>query len=313
MHINIVFTEDKKSRIFHDIFQRFVDSSLHWKISISETPLPDADLYHYQRPQMEVALTQPSVVTVHHDPNDPDPFVEFSHFEPRYREANAIICLNTLQQQFLMNIGITNTCVVGHGFDHRLFDKRPIRKYSREKKVIFGLISKRYGRRFKGEVYLYELMLRLDPERVKFLMVGEGRTRDAAFAHDLGFQSDCFEVLPYRLFPEIYRTIDFLLMVSTFEGGPANLPEAVASGTPILATPVGMAPDLITPNKNGIFLSGDPNADIDKINKLLLNQENQWNELMRGANLINSAVTWNTVIEKHYSLYQTVLNGSFSN
>ena len=53
-----------------------------------------------------------------------------------------------------------------------------LKTYQPERKLKLGVISKRYDRRFKGEVYQEELMLRLDPERFSFIFVGAGRTED---------------------------------------------------------------------------------------------------------------------------------------
>ena len=90
LHVNFVISEDKASRIFAMIFQRFLDCG-ELSVTISRKPIPRADVYHYHRPQMEHDLGRRSVVTVHHDLDDPDPFVRFSGFERQYRQADRII------------------------------------------------------------------------------------------------------------------------------------------------------------------------------------------------------------------------------
>ena len=313
--VNFVISEDKNSRIFHDIFKRFTDTECEMKVKISERPVSDCDLFHYHRPQMEDVLVGPSVVTVHHDLSDPDRFVKYERFHDRYAEADKVICLNSIQQAILNNEkGIRNTIVIPHGYDDKVFTAK--KRVVKKEKLTLGVVSKRYDRRFKGEVLLYELMNRLPPSKFEFLFVGEGRSEDAARAHGLGFSVRVFENLPYRIFSSLYDVIDILLMTSNFEGGPANLPEAIASGTPIASTHVGMAPDLIIEGENGLFLIGNPRADFKALYSLTENNFAQYYELLEGAARANTAITWQQVIERHHNCYMSILNESkvdFSN
>lgn len=306
MHVNFVLSEDKFSRIFYEIFQRFLDSHHDWRISVTERPHRAADVHHFHRPQMEARLPANSVVTVHHDLFDPDPFVSWDVFRQRYREAAHIICLNSNQQETLAARGFTNTTVIPHGFDAGLFAKQPLRRVA-DRKFTFGVISKRYPRRFKGEVFLYELLQRLPVDKVRLLFVGEGRTEDALFAMRLGFDAAAHEVMPYRLFPKVYEAMDALLMVSNFEGGPANLPEAVASGTPVVCTAVGMAPDMVRDGENGLILKGEPDADAALIRKLVSDEGGLLRRLIYGAQRASTAHTWDAVIDLHYQLYCQLL------
>lgn len=173
MLVNFVISQDKKSRIFSDIFRRYMDAEGLLRVVVSEKPIDDANVYHYHRPQMETSLSAPSVVTVHHDLEDPDPFVAYERFHARYKEADHIVCLNSLQQEFLRKNGIEHTSIIPHGYDESLFTKKPIKAYDKNRKAVFGIISKRYPRRFKGEVYLYDLLNFLPPEEVRFVLVGE--------------------------------------------------------------------------------------------------------------------------------------------
>lgn len=63
----------------------------------------------------------------------------------------------------------------------------------------------------------------------------------------------------YEDTPDCYRALDLYIVASRDEGGPLALPESMASGIPIVSTPVGMAPDMIRHGENG-FLSGEEDA-----------------------------------------------------
>jgi glycosyltransferase involved in cell wall biosynthesis len=308
MKINFVLTQDLKSQIFYDIFRRYVDNTLGMDVIISEKPEPGADIYHYHRVHLEETLVQPAVMTVHHDPVDADPWLEPEKFYRHYRQAAMVVCLNSLQQQHLKALGIPNCCVIPHGYDAALFSKKPLRTFDPNRKIVLGFTSRRYSRRFKGEVLLYEIMHRIDPERFSFFFVGQGRHEDANIARNAGFDVTVFEYLPYPLYPKVYEKIDFLLMVSNFEGGPANLPEAVSSGTPIIGTRIGMAADLIQEGVNGMFVSRrSPGKAEQLFADIACNANNIYDRLVEGAHRLNTAITWDEVIAMHARMYADLI------
>ena len=308
MLINFVISKDLNSGILRDIYQRYTDyASDELSIVISEQPVEQADIYHYHRPHLETKLVSPAVVTVHHDPEDIDHWLEPAKFEGRYREADMVVCLNSLQVNFYKNQGIEHTCIIPHGYDTKILYNDIPKTYQPEGKLKLGVISKRYDRRFKGEVYQQELMLRLDPERFSFIFVGAGRTEDVFMARNLGFEAEVFELLPYRMFGNLYKSMDFLLMVSNYEGGPANLPEAIASGTPMLCTKVGMAPDMVLDGVNGFFLSGNIDQDMTIFNKIAHNENGIVEHLFQGSIRERTAISWEQVIEKHLDMYRNII------
>jgi len=52
--------------------------------------------------------------------------------------------------------------------------------------------------------------------------------------------------------PAFYSSMDALLVASRFEGGPYTMLEAMACGTPVIATPVGLVPEVIEDGISGI-------------------------------------------------------------
>ncbi len=63
-----------------------------------------------------------------------------------------------------------------------------------------------------------------------------------------------------------------LLMTSYSEGGPRVVVEAMACGVPVLATPVGVVPDLIKSGESGEIIDWDVDDISKKANKLLNDQ-----------------------------------------
>ncbi len=59
------------------------------------------------------------------------------------------------------------------------------------------------------------------------------------------------QLVPY------YHALDIYLVTSREEGGPMGLMESMASGVPVASTRVGMAPDLIAPDVNGMIAESE--------------------------------------------------------
>lgn len=302
MIVNHVMSNDVNSGIFNDIMRYFtVYSSDDVEIVVSNKPVSNADVYHYHRPHLEEKLKSPSVCTVHHDLNETDNWLDYNKFDPVYRAATRVICLNTEQKKFLSARNIKNTIVIPHGYNPNIFPCEKEFKVKEVEKVTLGLVSKRYGRKVKGEEYIYELVKYLSPTDFKFILVGEGRSYDAEIIRKLGFDVKVFEFLPYVMFDSLYSEIDLLLMTSYHEGGPANIPEAVATGTPIAGNPIGMVADYLVDGENGFMLTMDPAVDY----LCFLNYKNNMYDYKLSAyKKINTAITWKSNIDLHMDLYK---------
>lgn len=121
---------------------------------------------------------------------------------------------------------------------------------------------------------LIEAAAELPPE-YKILLVGWGPLHapllelanarvPGRFAFALG--TDCFG--------DYYEAIDALCMVSTEEGCPLVVLEAMFCGRPVIATEVGAVPELIVDRVNGLTVSGTAASIRDAA--LLLRQYPQW-------------------------------------
>jgi glycosyltransferase involved in cell wall biosynthesis len=243
LRVNHVMSNELKSGIFDD-FIGYLREYSNELIShqVSQEPVADADVFHFHRPHLESRLPPRSVVTVHHDLNESDPWLDFLRFATPYKDAARIVCLNTSQQKWLAERGYDRLEVIPHGYNDRFL--KPTSR-SPNAKIILGLASKRYARRVKGEALFLEIAKRLPAEKFAFILVGAARTQEAAILKEYGFETRVYEHLPYRLFGEFYKEIDGLLILSWHEGGPACIPEAIATATPIISTAVGMALDYV--------------------------------------------------------------------
>jgi len=300
--INHVMSNDVKSKIFEDILGYFKIYSNRCSYHVTERPAHGAMIRHYHRPNLETDLIKPAVVTVHHDLAETDEWLHFSKYEPLYRQADLIICLNKTQEHYLSNIGIENTVVIPHGYNNKFL--KPIhRHFNGQRKISLGIFSRRYPRKVKGEAYIQDLLKRLSPNQFELLFIGQDRSFDARFARKLGFQAKSFENMPYSTLCSAYGHIDMLLIASRHEGGPANIPEAVATCTPIATSRVGMAIDFVEHAVNGLHLTLDPDIDAYTLSRLY-EEPQHLQALFEGARKNqNQASPWKTIVEKHEQIY----------
>jgi glycosyltransferase involved in cell wall biosynthesis len=100
------------------------------------------------------------------------------------------------------------------------------------------------------------------------VMVGDGPDRDRLeeLAHDLGIARSTYFV-GYQ--PEVagfYRLFDAFLLPSVNEGTPVSAIEALASGTPVVATRVGGVPDVVRNGLDGFLVeSGDTEGASERL------------------------------------------------
>lgn len=303
---HVLSSSSLKSSILDDLIRRFATAVPDdIRIVRSIRPIDDADVYHYHRVNRECSLKPGAVVTVHHDLDDPLGWLALGDFLPRYREASCVVCLNAGQAARLDRLGLMNLQTIPHGADLKVLKRVPLPALNGAAKITLGVISKRYPRGVKGEDRVTALMELLDPARFTFAFIGEGRWQDAEAARARGFEAWQFERLPYRLMGQAYGRIDALLMLSHFEGGPANVPEALATGRPVLATPVGLVPDMINDGVNGLILSGDAERDAPRIAKLADFSNGELAHLADGAGK-TQLLNWDQVVERHVILYRAI-------
>lgn len=278
------------------------------ELFVTQYPIENADIYHYHRPNLETKLLPNSVVTVHHDLEDTDPWFSAFEFIDKYHQADRIVCLNTLQKNFLLQMeSLENTVVIPHGINEQLF--KPYKRSYLNGKLTLGIVSKCYGRRVKGEAFLSELYKRLNVDSIAFCFVGEGRTKDMLDAQEYGFEAVSYEKLPYRMYAQLYRSIDILLVPSLFEGGPANIPEAIYTRTPIVGRKIAMMVDMVEESRNGYFLTGDSDIDADLLNRLSFNHDGIYNKLIDSVNSYAPTImTWREVVEQHFKLYEEIVS-----
>lgn len=109
---------------------------------------------------------------------------------------------------------------------------------------------------------------------VEFMVAGEGDERAAleARTRKLGLDSRVTFLgsLPRDQVLTLFRRADAALLSSAWENSPHMLIEALAVGTPVIATAVGGVPEIVTDGENGLLVPpNDPAALASAIQRLL--------------------------------------------
>ena len=151
--------------------------------------------------------------------------------------------------------------VIPNGVDATRFSPAPQAQERDTVRVLFaGNPSQR-----KGFQWLPDIAQRLDPNVELWCATGLAGSR-ASQAHPrlrmLGPQ-------PHGRMPDLYRSVDILLLPSVREGMSLAALEAMASGLPLVATDVGSMPELVADGEGGYLCPlGDGAAFAERINLL---------------------------------------------
>jgi glycosyltransferase involved in cell wall biosynthesis len=114
--------------------------------------------------------------------------------------------------------------------------------------------------------------------------------------------------MPQAELPRIYSAADALVLASDREGWPNVLLEAMACGTPVVATRVGGVPEVVTSAAAGILVD-DPSPDaIAAAARRLLSEPPDRNETRAYA----EAFSWDDTTQGQLSLFERILAGRSS-
>lgn len=161
---------------------------------------------------------------------------------------------------------------------------------------------------FMGEIGqgkgVYDLLdaiklLDLDNSPVKVLLCGNGEIEKVSkYVADLGLKE--IVELPGWISGHEKKTLleeaYLFVLPSYFEGLPMGILEALATGTPVITTPVGGIPDAVIDGYNGFLVPTNSPQQIAERIKKVLNDKNLWRKLSENAML---------TIRDNFSMKQT--------
>jgi glycosyltransferase involved in cell wall biosynthesis len=239
-----------------------------------------------------------------------------------YRMVDAILVVTDSERPFIEKFAPLTKCVtVPNGLDIEEWtpipDGRPFRSRYRigndEKIVLYtGRLADN-----KGLEHLIDASYEVVEKhpKTKFVIVGEDwgvlkRLKKKIWANNL---DDYFvftgHIESFELFKSGYAAANVFVLPSEWEAFGIVLLEAMACGTPIIASDVGGIPDVVG-DVGRIFKYGDIRALAGNIIDILDNEDLEREKSIRGRAKVIKAFTWSTVVDRLEGIYESIADVS---
>ncbi|WP_447941478.1 glycosyltransferase [Brevundimonas mediterranea] len=138
-------------------------------------------------------------------------------FQRCAEEVEGVVAMSRATAEILERMAIRDISTINPGVDLDLF----------EPKIKVAVVGRTYHTGRKGEALVNAVM---QTPGVEWHFTGEGWPGPSRF-------------IPSPQLPDFYRSMDYILVPATTEGGPMSVLEALASGVEVIASDVGWVPD----------------------------------------------------------------------
>jgi len=145
---------------------------------------------------------------------------------------------------------------------------------------------------------------------VSFLIGGDGNQRDkmtSILQGKIGNHVEYIGWIEHQDLPRYLNKLKLLVIPSYSETGPRISVEAMACGTPVLATKVGIIPDLIDEGKNGFILeNNDPETIAKRVKEIM--KRDDLEEISKNAQeLVKRKYTYDNLSSKYEKVFSELI------
>lgn len=155
-----------------------------------------------------------------------------------------------------------------------------------------------------------EAVARADPS-IELLIAGTGphraRLERLAARLDVTDRVRFLGFVPDEELPSLYASCDVFLFLSRYEGFGLTFLEAMASGLPVIGTPVGGFPDVVKKGRGGSIIDRDPEVVSKAIERMVKNREHR-RQLGKAARVTAQRFSWDDTVREVEELYEDVLS-----
>ncbi len=224
-------------------------------------------------------------------------------FKPLYRaiftHADKVQVISNYLAQFARDMGFRGEpVVIPNGVDIEHFSKTTSEKVVEKKEgdIILITCSRLVTKNAVGDIIS---ALALLPENYKLLIAGVGDLESfyklKAKNYKLEDRISFLGFIAHEQLPAYLQQSDIFIRPSLSEGLGNAFLEAMASGIPVIATPVGGIPDFLTDSETGIFC--EPNNPESIVRAIMrLEDADLRNRIISNAqSMVRSTYSWNLV------------------
>jgi glycosyltransferase involved in cell wall biosynthesis len=285
------------------------------RIDVLHTHLIEASLVGLVAAKL--ARTKVAIFTGHHSHEVPlhgrRLLFEVDRFTARWLADVVISPSREMRDTFINVYGCPPDHVelIEHGIDLSRFDPDATRgsavrsELGLDGKLVFGAISKHFWiKNLDALVHAFAVIAQRSPEaHLVVLGIGE-RSSLSALVERLGLSQRVSVLAPRRDVPEVLAAFDVFVHPALAESFGLAVVEAMAMRLPVVATPVGIAGDLIEDGISGIRIAG---TDVDAVGEAMnraLEWRDRWSEIGAEARRRALALTPERWVHAHERLYE---------
>lgn len=191
------------------------------------------------------------------------------------------------------------------------FDKFQMKRELAERESLVGYIG-RFSEE-KGVSNLVKAIPMINGE-AKFLIAGEGQLRDdikkCLNEDKLNDRTNLVGWIQHDELPNYLNRLKLLVLPSYIEGLPNIMLEAMACGTPVLATAVGSIPELIKDNETGFIMEDNSPECIARNITRALGHPNLEGIAQDARALVEKEFTFEAAVEAYKKILSSILRGN---
>ena len=145
---------------------------------------------------------------------------------------------------------------------------------------------------------------------IKFLIGGEGQLQDEMEQYlkgeNLHNKVKLTGWIPHDELPDYLNKLNLLVLPSYTEGLPNIMLEAMACGTPVLATPVGAIPDVIKEGETGFIMENNLPECITENIERALNHPDIYKIIKNARKLVEKEFTYEAAVERYRKILENI-------
>lgn len=224
--------------------------------------------------------------------------------------ADHAVALSDLSQNELQSIFSPSipTTVIKNGIDETHFSTDgPTATFPDIGEFVGVFIGRLHDE--KGVFELLEATARVETD-FGLLYVGSGPAREEleARARELGLTDRVmFEgFVDYKSIPNYYRAADVCLLPSYFEIQPLTCLEAMACGTPVIASDIAGVREIVDDENNGLLVPASAVMPLIRAIDRLCSSQKSYKDIIKNGSEFAETRTWEKIVKETLQVYQNL-------